>query len=70
MGALFPLFMTRPCPVCNQPAELLAENRHRPFCSERCKLVDLSKWFGGEYVIPGYTGSQLPDGREISEEPS
>ena len=29
------------------------DNRWRPFCSERCRLVDLSHWLGGEYVIPG-----------------
>ena len=27
--------------------------RWRPFCSERCRLVDLSKWLGGEHAIPG-----------------
>ncbi len=25
----------------------------RPFCSERCKLIDLGKWLGGEHAIPG-----------------
>lgn len=26
---------------------------HRPFCSERCKLIDLGRWFNEEYVVPG-----------------
>ncbi len=25
----------------------------RPFCSERCKLIGLGRWLGGEYRIPG-----------------
>ncbi len=28
-------------------------NAFAPFCSERCKLIDLGKWASGEYVIPG-----------------
>ncbi len=29
------------------------ENRSAPFCSDRCRLVDLAKWLGEEYRIPG-----------------
>lgn len=42
------------CPTCNarlDPKTL--ERAHLPFCSERCKLIDLSKWLDGEYRIPG-----------------
>jgi len=31
--------------------KVLANNPFTPFCSERCKLVDLDKWFNGEYSI-------------------
>jgi endogenous inhibitor of DNA gyrase (YacG/DUF329 family) len=41
---------TSPCPICQELAPL--DGPHRPFCSKRCKLVDLSKWLGGEYTIP------------------
>ena len=41
------------CPICDAPASRSSDNPHRPFCSKRCKLVDLSKWFGGEYSIAG-----------------
>jgi endogenous inhibitor of DNA gyrase (YacG/DUF329 family) len=37
------------CPVCGAPR--LAE--FRPFCSQRCAQVDLARWFGGAYAIPG-----------------
>jgi uncharacterized protein len=30
----------------------MAGNPFRPFCSERCKLIDLGRWAGGEYRIP------------------
>ena len=40
------------CPTCNKPVEW-QDNLFRPFCSERCKLVDLSKWVSEEYRVPG-----------------
>ncbi|MFO0746075.1 MAG: DNA gyrase inhibitor YacG [Myxococcota bacterium] len=39
------------CPICQTP--LVAPMPHRPFCSARCKLVDLSKWLSEEYRVPG-----------------
>lgn len=38
----------KPCPVCGKPS--IAE--HRPFCSARCKQVDLGRWFGERYSVP------------------
>jgi uncharacterized protein len=43
---------TAPCPQCRQPASLEPSNRFRPFCCERCKLLDLGEWFAGRYTIP------------------
>lgn len=37
------------CVICKTPIERDAE--FFPFCSKRCKLVDLGKWLGGEYKI-------------------
>ncbi len=31
------------------------ENTWRPFCSERCKFIDLGKWASEEYKVPGST---------------
>lgn len=40
------------CPTCRQ--ELGKERSpYRPFCSERCKMVDLGRWLDGSYAIPG-----------------
>ena len=40
------------CPYCKKTTTW-EENPNRPFCSERCKLIDLGKWASGEYVIEG-----------------
>ena len=45
----------KPCPICRRlvPSGSAAEARFRPFCSARCADVDLGRWFGGAYAIPG-----------------
>ncbi|MBI5665779.1 MAG: DNA gyrase inhibitor YacG [Nitrospirae bacterium] len=40
------------CPVCKQKKEWQG-NPYRPFCSERCKLIDLGAWASEEYKIEG-----------------
>jgi endogenous inhibitor of DNA gyrase (YacG/DUF329 family) len=45
--------MTRSCPSCRQPVGLRSVNPAFPFCSERCRLLDLGKWFDGVYRVPG-----------------
>lgn len=40
---------TLKCPICKKAVPLDSENR--PFCSDRCRLIDLGKWASGEYVI-------------------
>ena len=39
------------CPTCRKSVPWTAESVHRPFCSERCRMSDLGKWFSGEYTI-------------------
>ena len=40
------------CPMCEAP--LTAESHpYRPFCSRRCKLLDLSRWLSEEYRVAG-----------------
>ena len=41
----------RACPICKHPAELREKNAAFPFCSARCRLVDLGKWLDGGYVL-------------------
>ena len=39
----------KPCPECGKPANPAT----LPFCSPRCRDVDLNRWLSGRYVIPG-----------------
>jgi uncharacterized protein len=49
---LGPRKLTATCPQCGNPVEWDSENRFRPFCSERCKLIDLGKWAAEDYRVP------------------
>jgi endogenous inhibitor of DNA gyrase (YacG/DUF329 family) len=40
------------CPHCGTPVEWTAAARWRPFCSERCKLIDLGAWASDAYRVP------------------
>ncbi len=37
------------CPICKKPVDSSSENV--PFCSDRCRLIDLGKWASGDYRI-------------------
>ena len=43
--------MTKECPQCKASADLSKHNKFRPFCSERCKLIDLGTWANEEKLI-------------------
>lgn len=43
---------THRCRQCGGSVELDPSNPWRPFCSERCKTLDLGDWFAGRYAIP------------------
>ena len=45
------------CPQCGKPARWEG-NPDRPFCSERCRLMDLGQWADGSYAIPA---EKVPD---------
>lgn len=48
--------ITHPCPLC-QAVTTWSDNPTRPFCSKRCKLIDLGAWASDEYLI---AGDELP----------
>jgi len=50
-----------PCPQCGKPVEWSDASRYRPFCSERCKLIDLGAWASERYRIPGSESSEPDD---------
>lgn len=57
---------TKPCPICRKPAGRPPGNRLHPFCSERCRTIDLGKWLNEEYRVPSReeTPETLPEGDE------
>ena len=40
------------CPTCGAPVPWTPESKFRPFCSERCKTIDLGAWANESYRIP------------------
>lgn len=41
------------CPICEQPMPgPTSDWPDYPFCSPRCRLIDLGRWLGGEYRVP------------------
>lgn len=44
------------CPTCNRPVAWSQGSLYRPFCSRRCKLIDLGAWLDGSHRIPGEPG--------------
>jgi endogenous inhibitor of DNA gyrase (YacG/DUF329 family) len=55
------------CPICKK-VTTWEENPHRPFCSERCKLIDLGKWASDEYRIKGKGPAEEEKGEEGQNE--
>lgn len=45
--------ITVPCPTCERTVVWEEASTFRPFCSERCKLIDLGEWASEEKRIPG-----------------
>ncbi|MCF6180095.1 MAG: DNA gyrase inhibitor YacG [Geopsychrobacter sp.] len=52
------------CPQCRTLTEW-QENPFRPFCSERCRLIDLGSWASGDYAIVGASVPQDDENTEI-----
>ncbi len=58
--------MPRGCPICRKPVAPREQNGAFPFCSDRCRLVDLGRWLGEDYRIPG---PRAGDGEERPRPP-
>jgi endogenous inhibitor of DNA gyrase (YacG/DUF329 family) len=53
------------CPVCKREFDPATSNA-RPFCSERCRTIDLGRWLGEAYSLPVVPD---PEADEVPEEP-
>jgi len=52
--------LQRRCPICGKQGS----DRYRPFCSKRCADLDLARWLGDGYVIPGGNQDADEDGED------
>ena len=52
------------CPTCKKKMRWDVKNPYRPFCSERCKLIDLGEWAGEKHRI---AGEEIPASDESSK---
>jgi endogenous inhibitor of DNA gyrase (YacG/DUF329 family) len=57
------------CPICKKEVHDPRDDARQdgaksyfPFCSERCKLIDLGRWLGGKYQIPVVDDDEAHDG--------
>jgi endogenous inhibitor of DNA gyrase (YacG/DUF329 family) len=49
------------CPTCGKKVEWTPANAFRPFCSDRCKQIDLGAWAEEKYTIPGAAPADAQD---------
>jgi endogenous inhibitor of DNA gyrase (YacG/DUF329 family) len=52
------------CPICGKPTAAA----FKPFCSQRCKDVDLHRWFSGRYATPAVEGEGESEAVEGDDE--
>jgi hypothetical protein len=58
------------CPTCGAKVEWTPAAKYRPFCSERCKQIDLGAWAEERYKIPGAAPTDPLDDALDSDPPS
>ena len=49
------------CPTCGTQTEYSKQNPYRPFCSERCKMIDLGAWANESYRVPDNGHPERPE---------
>jgi uncharacterized protein len=61
------------CPICKKPVngfdDSVAPNQFFPFCSSRCKLIDLGRWIDGKYQIPIEPDEDVGENPPPSDDP-
>ena len=56
------------CPICKKVVAPRAQNVAFPFCSTRCKQVDLGQWLDGKYAVPAEDSPDDDSGKGTGEE--
>jgi len=57
------------CPQCGKTAAWDTSNPYRPFCSERCKMIDLGAWASESYRVPVVENKEEPESGDRGEPP-
>jgi len=57
------------CPTCRAEVKPREENPSFPFCTPRCRAVDLGRWFTGEYRVPDERATPPPSPEHGGEDP-
>ena len=52
------------CPTCGRSIEWSDQSPFRPFCSERCRVIDLGAWLSEKHAIPGTETEAAADAPE------
>jgi endogenous inhibitor of DNA gyrase (YacG/DUF329 family) len=55
------------CPQCGKKDTWRSDNKYRPFCSERCKLIDLGDWADEKHRVPAEP-VDFPDENDKNEQ--
>ena len=55
------------CPTCRRPVEWSEQSAYRPFCSERCRLIDLGAWLTEQHKIPDEDAARSEDASRSEE---
>ena len=58
------------CPTCGKNVEWASQNAFRPFCSERCKLIDLGAWATEKFRVPVTESNDQPEDAEPGDLPA
>ena len=58
--------LTVDCPNCGTSVTWSSQQRWRPFCSDRCRLIDLGAWADESHRLPG--GNQLDEMSDLMDE--
>ncbi|ASP38947.1 DNA gyrase inhibitor YacG [Bacterioplanes sanyensis] len=56
------------CPTCQKTVQWSSSSRYRPFCSERCKLIDLGEWASEGHAIPGRSVEEELMSEQVNQE--
>jgi len=55
------------CPNCGEVKEYDQKSPYRPFCTERCQVLDLANWADGKHFIPQEETESIPQAQDSSE---